>query len=233
MQSIRRTAWVAAAVLGAFSTASAGDPPPYKGPWDGFGAGSSVTTKSTTSMPGMDATSTETRQTLVKVTDEAYVVKSEMKVGEEWMGQEMTIPRKATGEDPNLPKPKIEDLGTEKVTVDGQDYECKKQKTVTGDASAISWTHEKHGALKVESTYPTGGSTMLVTKLSTKVKVAGKELDCRETKVTSKMLGGMEMDMVSLDCDAIPGRSARSESTTKMGGVATKSVNEVVAFEVK
>jgi len=50
MRSIR-TAFVAAAVLGAFSTAWAGDPPPVKNPWEGFGVGSTVTEKTTASAP--------------------------------------------------------------------------------------------------------------------------------------------------------------------------------------
>jgi hypothetical protein len=236
MGATRRTAWFAAAVLGAFATAAAAEPPPVKGPWDGFGAGSSVTQKSTmtSSMAEMPATTTETRTTLVKVTDDACVIKTETEVGEEWMGQEMTIPRKATGtEDPNLPKPKVEDLGTEKVTVDGTDYECKKQKTVMDGSSGISWTHEKHGVLKVESTHQGGTSTILVTKLSTKVAVGGKEVDCRETKIVSKMQGGVETDMVTLESDAVPGRNVRSESTMKMAAMTTKTVSETTAFEAK
>jgi len=235
MRSIR-TAFVAAAVLGAFSTAWAGDPPPVKNPWEGFGVGSTVTEKTTASapMPGMEPQTTETRKTLTQITDEAYVVKHETKVGDQWMPQDIPFPRKMTGkEDPNAPKPKVEDLGSEKVSVEGTDYDCKKQKTILPGSTSLTWTHEKHGILKMEGTTEGAGSTsMVVTKLATKATVAGKEIECRETKIATKMPQG-ETEILMLESDAVPGRGVRMEMAMKMGPMSTKSVTEVTSFEKK
>ena len=216
------------------SVASAGDP---KGPWDGFGAGSWVHMKSTTKMempgmPSMPDNVSEMKQVLTKVTDDAWTVKYEVKQGESWTtSTEMNIPRKATGP-VGGPAAKVEDLGTESVSVDGKDYSCKKTRAVAGDATVVVWTHADLGALKSESSSPTGGSsTMQVTSLSKKAKVGDKEVECHETKVTTK--GSVESTMVSLTSDAVPGHQVRMETTSNTAGMKTSMVTEVVAIEVK
>src|SRR5688500_13304232 len=88
-----------AALLVAVPSAFAAEP---KGVWDGFGVGSYVHQKSSTkmsgipNMPNMEPQVTESKQTLVKITDDAYLVKYETKMGEEWQGHEMPFPRKGT-----------------------------------------------------------------------------------------------------------------------------------------
>src|SRR5205085_4342151 len=87
-----------------------------KGMWDGCGQGSWVQMKMTskTVMEGMQVPDSvsESRQTLVKVTDAEWVVKMESKTGDEWgNATEMTIPRvapKGTPEAKDLPK--VEEL---------------------------------------------------------------------------------------------------------------------------
>jgi hypothetical protein len=233
MRSIARNGWVAAVVLGLAATSSAGETP-IKGPWDGFGVGSWVTSKDSTAMAGMPAQSTETKQTLVKVTDAEYVISMEMKMGDMAMpAQEVKIPRIATGSPTTDPKAVVEDLGKEKVTVDGSDYECVKKKTTLDGNATTTWTHDKHGVLKFEGSTANGGTTaMVVVKLSAKTTVAGKELECRQTKTSVKMMGA-DIETMAFECDGVPGRATKSEMTMKQAGMETKRTSEVIAFEAK
>jgi hypothetical protein len=233
---MRVRALVPVAVLSLASPASAADAP--KGLWDGYGVGTWVTSKTTSkmTMPGMEAmpeSVNESRQTLVKVTDAAWTIKTEMKTGEEWTNaMEMDIPRKAEAVTGTTPKP--EDLGTEKVTVEGKDYTCKKQRVTTPAGTVTSWVSEEAGLLKSESTTPSGDTTSTtVTALAKKVKVGTKEVVCREQKSVSKLMGN-ESTTTFLLSDAVPGHSVRTESTSSMGGgMKSTSVTETTAFEAK
>src|SRR5262245_43346529 len=129
----RRIAFAALPVLAlvlASSPATAAEDAKVKVGWEGFGVGSYVHQKTTTKlsgpgMPEMPPQTTETKITLVKVTDDAFTVKSEAKSGEmDWQGTEVAIPRKGTGVEGKDEKP--EDLGEEKVTVEGTEIVCKK-----------------------------------------------------------------------------------------------------------
>jgi hypothetical protein len=236
---------VAVASLLSLAAVASAEPPKVKFPWDGFGVGSYVHTKVTTkmSMPGMPAMpeqpASETKQTLVKVTDEAFTVKTETKMGETWTGgTETVIPRKFTGEKmPVDTKVVPEELGTEKVTVEGTSYDCKKIKVKTGQVSVISWVHEKEGVLKSESDLGggQGTTTMTVTSLSKKAKAGDKEVVCRESKTVSKTsMGGMnaETTITSLTSESVPGHQVRTEMVMA-GQMSMTTVTEVVAFEAK
>ncbi len=148
-------------------------------PWDGFGVGSYVHLRSTTTMSveGVPPQTSESKQTLVKVTDEAFTIKQETKVGEDWMGSEMPFPRKATGTPTDVQGPKPEELGDENVSVDGKDYACKKVRYTAMGATTTTWTHATEGVLKSETKAAGTESTMTVTKLSTKVKAGDKEVE--------------------------------------------------------
>lgn len=228
------------AVLAFAATAFAGDVKPAKDGWSSYGVGTSVTMKSTTkttmTMPGAPAMPEnvgESRTTLTAKTDKDYTLKMETKVGEQWMGTDVVVPLAAAGE-VRQPGAKVEELGDESVTVDGTPLVCKKQKVTMGDAVTTSWTNEKHGVVKSESKSVGVETTMVLTKLAKMVKVAGKDVSCREMTVTSKT-DASEMTAVSLMSDAIPGLSVRSESTTKMPAsqMTMFAVMEVTAFEIK
>jgi hypothetical protein len=220
-------------LLLAAAPARAADAP--KGPWDGFGVGSSVTTKTTTkmSMPGVPEQAMKSRMTLVKVTDDAYVLEMENEVAGQWNGQEITIPRKAPTGAGAMPEAKFEELGEEKVTVEGKEYACKKRKAVMAGATTITWTHDTHGVLKMEGTMPGDTSTtMTVTRLEAKATVAGKELTCREERSVMKSPQG-ETTSTSLTSTAVPGFAVRSETKMAMGPVETTTLTEVVEFTAK
>lgn len=232
-----RSPLAVALVLAATPLAFAGDTP--KGMWDGCAKDSWVQTKTTTKMqmPGVEMpdNTSETRQTLVKVTDDEWTVKTETKSGDAWVNaNEFTIPRKVSKAVADAMKdaPKPEDLGTEKVTVDGKEYACKKSKTVFNGVTATSWVSEEHGLLKSVSE-AAGGSTSesTVTSLEKKAKIGDKEVVCRETKTVSKAMGS-ETTVVILMSDAVPMHTVRMESAMA-APMKSSTVMEVVAFEIK
>jgi hypothetical protein len=220
-----------AVLLSASRPAAAGEP---KGMWDGLGVGSFVHQKTTSKtsgiagVPDQPPTVSETKMTLVKVTDDAWIVKIESKMGDDWMpGVEMTYPRKGT------PQPKVEDLGEEKVTVDGQELVCRKEKTVIAEATTLSWRSEKYGPVKSETTVAGSTSTWAVTKLSGKTKIGSVELEYRESVSSSKGAGGDSKTTMWTSSDAFPG-VIRSEMTSEYpGGMKMSSATETVAFEKK
>jgi hypothetical protein len=237
---------VAVAALLSLAAAASADAARPKLPWEGFGVGSYVHTKQSTkmSMAGMPAMpeqpATETKQTLVKVTDEAWTVKTETKMGETWTGgTEMVLPRKfSTDKVPGMdPKVVPEELGSEKVTVEGTAYDCKKTKVKTAQGGTVTaWTHEKEGALKTETEIPGQGTmTMTVTALAKKAKAGDKEVVCREAKIVSKMsMGGQtaETTTTTLTSESVPGHTVRTE-IVMAGQMSMTTLTEVVAFEAK
>ena len=229
------------AVLALAATAFAGDAKPAKDGWSSYGVGTTVTMKTTTKMtmamegaPAMPEQVTESRITLTALTEKEYTLKSEAKVGEEWMGQDVKVPRTATGDVKPPEGAKVEELGDESVTVDGTAVACKKQKMTFADNVTTTWTSEKHGVVKSEWKGAASEGSSVLTKLSKKATVAGKEVDCREMTTTSKTAGS-ETTMMMLQSDQVPGMTVRMETTTKMpeAQMTTTSVTEVVAFEIK
>jgi hypothetical protein len=229
MRRIVPSVLVAAAVSLLAGHALAGE---AKGLWEGCGVGSFVHQKMTMtmSMAGVPPTTTEMKSTLVKVTDAAWTVKTETKVGEEWMGAEMDYPRKATGTAPDAPKP--EDLGEEKVTVEGKDLACKKQQVKVGDQTVTTWTNDTYGVVRSESKGAGSETSSVLTKLAGKTKVGDREVEYRETTTTAKSAGS-ETKMVTWQSDAVPGHVLRTESVADMGAMKSTTVTETVAFEVK
>lgn len=223
---------LAATVLSA-SVAVAGDAA-TRLPWDGFGVGSYVHTRSTTTMSieGVPPQTSESKQTLVKITDDAWTIKQETKVGDDWMGSELPFPRKATGTPTDVQAPKPEELGDENVAVDGKDYACKKVRWAAMGATTTTWTHATEGVLKSETKGPGTESTMTITKLSFKAKVADKEVEAREMVMVTKA-AGTETKVTSWESKAVPGGSVRSEMLTDMGGMKTTILTETIAFEAK
>lgn len=203
-------------------------------PWDGFGVGSFVHTRSTTTMSveGVPPQTSEAKQTLVKVTDEAFTIKQETKIGEEWMATEMPFPRKATGTPTDVQAPKPEELGDENVAVEGKDYACKKVRFTAMGMTTTTWTHATEGVLKSETKGAGTETSMTVTKLSFKAKAGDKEVDAREMVMLTKA-GGAETKVTSWDSKAVPGGAVRSEMVSEMGGMKTTVLTETIAFEAK
>ncbi len=184
------------------------------------------------SVEGIPPQTSDARQTLVKVTDEAYTVKYETKVGDTWMGTEVPFPRKATGVVAGVEAPKPEELGDENVAVEGKDYACKKVRTTFQGTVTTTWTHAAEGVLKVETKGPGHESSTLVTKLAVKVKAGDREVDARESVSTSKG-SGADMKTTTWRSAAVPGGAVRTEIVTEMPGMKTTVLTETIAFEAK
>jgi hypothetical protein len=252
-----RTAAGLGSVVLLAGVALAGDVPGYKSPWEGYGVGSYVEMKTTSKtsgpgMPEMPGSVTWSRETVVKVTDEAHTIKRESRVAEApWTASgEYPFPRKMKM--PELPRgmdvpkaPDREDLGTEKVTVEGTAYECRKWRMKVDPSTTTTWEHEKHGLLKSETLTSVGGGkstmTRTVTALAKKVSAAGKEFTCREWKTVNAMempgmpagMGGAGTTSVDLESDEVPTRTVRSESSQAMGPMTTTTVRELTALVTK
>lgn len=226
------------ATVAAASSAVAG-PVALPSPWDGFGEGSWVIQKTTNKQVGDDAAAAEATQriTLTKITEQAYTIKTEIKVGEEWTGSEYEMPRayKAPTEE-KTEAPKAEDLGSETLTVDGTAIECKKTKVVVAGSTSISWTSEKYGVVKNETTGPAGDSTTELVKIKGVVKIKGKDVECQVTKTSFKS-PQMENVTTSYASPSIPGGMVRAETSMKIvvgdAKTETTSVMEVTDFEKK
>lgn len=240
---MRRTSLALSFVITAAVAGTAFAAETLKTPWDGFGEGSFVLTKTTSKtvmaggpaeMPAMPEQVTEYRQTLVKITDKAYTIKNEMKIGDAWTPSEFEMPRVAGEVTKSDVKP--EELGNEKLTVDGTEIDCKKQKVVVMGSTTISWTSEKYGLVRSETTGAGTEMKVNLTKLKSTIKVKGKDVECREMTTTTK---SDQMDSTSTTwmSDAIPGGTAKVETTSKMkmGEMTstTTSTQEVAEFEKK
>jgi hypothetical protein len=191
MRCIRIWPSVAVVALVAASAVQAADAPAPGNSWTGFKAGSSVTLrmsiKTTPHVPEQTGEG-ELRMTLVSVDDEEFVVKSEKRSSDgEWTDDgEKTHSRKPEPDDAPKKTTPAQALPDEKIYVDGVAHVCKKSKAVSDGVTTITWVHKKHGELKSETTGPGDSkSTRTVTSLAKKVKIAGKEVTCREQKSLS------------------------------------------------
>src|SRR5258707_904003 len=82
-------------------------------------------------------------ETLVRLTDDAHTINRESKTDTGWesSGEVSILRRDAAKPAPDDGSaPKVEDLGTEKVTVEGKAYDCKKSRTTFGDTVTTTWT---------------------------------------------------------------------------------------------
>lgn len=219
------------------SIAGAG-PTKRREPWEGFGVGTSITvvSKSKTVIVGAPAipdTVEEERRTLVKITDLWYVVLAASKVDGKWdPGVELPFPRGSDAEEEGQGVT-TEDLGAEKVSIEGKEYACKKRKQTVPGTTLTSWVHAEHGILKSESTTPNDvAHTMTVTSLAKSVSVSGKVFVCRESRFTSKSPRA-ESTTVRVESDAVPGHIVRSEMVVRTKTATSESSEEVVAVELK
>src|SRR5438105_3762080 len=210
MRSLRIVVCVAVAALVAASAAQAADSPSSKDSWTSFKPGSSATLKTwiktTPEVPRLMGKG-ELRMTLVSISDEEYVVKSEKRSdsGGEWTdSEENTHSRKPTADDAEEAAP-AQALGEEKISIEGTAYVCKRAKTISNGATEITWVHKQHGKLKSERSGPGDKkSTTIVTALAKIVTVAEKKVSCREEK-TSSSDAGIESTIVQVTSDAVPG----------------------------
>ena len=199
--------------------------------WKGFGVGTMVHMRTTTemTMPQMPTggrkTVKEQKETLVKVTDEAYVVKAESKSADgKWEPlDESTIPKEKKS------SAKVEDLGEGEVTVGGEKLACKRKKvtrTEGGDVvTMVAFVHDKHGVVRIELDQ---GGAIQATKLSLQRKVGDMTLECREYALSGS---GAKGRMIL--CLQVPDMTVYHELGRSQDGASYKQGMELVAFTKK
>lgn len=207
--------------------------------WAGYGVGTMVHTKSTQvmSMPQMPeprTTITETKKTLMAISENEYTVKTETKVGEQWMANEIKVPRK----NPKTTEFKQEKIGDGTVKVDGTDYACTRWRvtvTAKGAPSTVTvvWVHDTKGALQIESETDDGMGgknkvVMKATRLGVEKTVAGHDMSCRE--FSWKSSGGEFKMLMTRDA---PTSMVSMDMTMKQPGMDMHNKVELVGMTIK
>ncbi|MHC5010082.1 MAG: hypothetical protein ACYTG6_03910 [Planctomycetota bacterium] len=207
----------------------------HKSGWEGYGVGTMVHRRMTmrTSGPGMPAPMnnvTETRSTLIRITETSFFIKEETKVGGQWTASESEVQRTGRAGTP----PQVEELGTEAVTVEGTAYPCRKQRVTWQEAAepyvAILWNHEEHGVLRMQT--ESGGQQIAftVTKLEVSRTVGGTTVACREMEMTGGSMPGKITHLTSLQ---VPGGTVEMHMNMNQGGMQIENKTELLAFEIK
>ncbi|MDJ0974258.1 MAG: hypothetical protein QNJ98_07350 [Planctomycetota bacterium] len=204
--------------------------------WEGYAVGSTYTTRTSTKgqMGGHSMNSvTETRSTLVKVTETHYHVKNETKLPNgQWLPGSVT-------QEPRKKNVKFEtkDAGSEVVKVAGTDYTCKKiigTKIEDRKRETMTfWVHEKLGVLRYEMNEVMEGRKMAVkgtvTKLSVKKTVGTTTFECRELVMSVDVPGMGAMKRTQLMTN--DGPASTVYSTGSMGAMTTTT--ELVSVSLK
>lgn len=227
--------------------------PDAKG-WGRHGVGTSIHHRTTTeaTQPGAGTSKfvTETKKTLVRITDTHYVLEVVHTLAGRATTTEEKIAKTYTGDGFRRLVPfaagidmKREELGTENVTVDGKAYECEKA-ALTISMSAIAgrgvvgggrpggkesftttvWEHAEHGLLKMTSTGG-WGMDMEVTKLDAPLTVGDVALSCKVSTLTSSRSGMTTKRFESRD---VPEDLVRSETTIEQGRIENRIVVELI-----
>jgi hypothetical protein len=224
-----RTA-LAVAVSCALLCATAAAADLLRDPWAGFAPGSFVHQRTTTrtSVANRGDSATESRTTLVAADGPKVRLKSEFRVADgTWQAQEITIDPGAQGA---VEAPRPEPLGEEKVTVDGRELVCRKQRTVAAGVTTVSWVHPDLGVVRSESRSEGAGRTdVVLEKLAEKVRAGKDDVECRRVRtITTSAVGTSETAMWL--SPAVPGGVARSETLTVQGSVRVTMFTETVEF---
>lgn len=223
--------------------------------WSGFGVGTMIHHRVTTEIqvrgrPDMDRESvTETRMTLVEVTEAEFVVKVEERADGEWVAKEVREPRDSGAA---AAQPTVEPDGEESVRIGEKTYPCKKR-TVSDVAALLHdplegedtgggewpkggtvWEHETLGVLKVETSMPAQGRTatrtQIVTNLDVRRRVGETTISCRELSWSTNMLGGKTVRLVS---PTVPGRTVLTTGTVEQGPVTMTHRRELVGLTTR
>jgi hypothetical protein len=138
--------------------------------------------------------------------------------------------------DPSAPGPaetaKTEALGEEKLTVDGRELVCRKQRTVLEGTTTVSWTHGEYGVVRSESRTGDASTRVSLEKLAVKTKAGAEEVECRQVVTTTTTAVGTSTTTMWVST-AVPGGVVRSETLSSHGGMRLAMVTNTVEFVVK
>ena len=172
----------------------------------------------------------EEKKTIKEITETEIVIEVETLNMGQWTTEEEREPK-----DKGLTA-KIEDKGTETVTLDGTDYECVKKKIEwmkgdTLDETVVVWAHPEKGILKMKVKNENDIS-IVVTDLDASWTVGENELTGRvfEMEMTTQ---GMKMTgKASMTHDA-PDSLVKNELQGGQGGMKISILMELIAYEKK
>lgn len=209
--------------------------------WEGYAVGSTYTTRTTTKgqMAGRTMNNvTETRHTLVKVTDTHHHVKTETKMPTgQWLPG--TVRQEARKKNVTF---ETKEAGTEAVTVGGTAHTCKKvigTKIEAGKRETMTfWVHDSLGVLRYEMNEVVEGRKMavkgLVTKLDVEKTIGEHSFACRELEMSVDVPGMGAMKRTQLMTNTGPAGSLYSTGTMSPGGMGTMTTTtEVVSITLK
>lgn len=202
--------------------------------WSGCGVGSMIHIRQTQTitMPQLPAprkTVTETKETLLAVTDDGYKVKVETLNGGQWTTSEKVEPKVA------MEQSKVEDAGTGTVSVGGTDYPCTK-KTVTmtmanqpGQTQTWTiWENADKGILEVDQK-GAQDSSLKTEEFDAPVTVGDQSVSARKFAL-SMQIHGHATTGTFWASTAVPGRFVRQEISGDQGPVKFEMKREVVEF---
>lgn len=204
--------------------------------WESYGVGTMTHRRMSQDvvMPGQPRTPKmvmEEKQTLVEITKTEYVIKIETLEKGTWSTKTKREKKDA------LLKAKVEDQGTETLTLGGTAYPCTKKKvTWTKDDQiqeiAIVWTHAEKGILKMRARAEMDMTTTVrafeATKKVGEVTLLGRTLDT--TMITAR---GMTLKGSTLRSLDVPGNLVRNELMGGGEGVRIHVLMELIGFTKK
>ena len=151
------------------------------------------------------------------------------------MQREARISRKGL---PGGPDDTSKKVGEEEIEVDGRKFKCEIWQYSTADWTTRAWICKEAGvpggALKIETIRAKSGvetKTKLL-KLSEKVKVGDKELDCAVFEVSIKEKNSTTSGR-SWRSNEVPGFEVRNEMKGQIDGTELEYRTEVVEYEKK
>ncbi len=210
--------------------------------WEGYAAGTSYTTRTTMkgTMGGQAFERvTDTKTTLVKVTEKEFTIKTETSA----MGMKMPASTSTEARKKDV-KVETKEAGSETITVAGTAYACKKiigTKTEKGKKETMTfWVHETAGVLKYQMNMDVGSGQKtnvigVAKKLKVQHKVGTTTFDCREFEVEMNMpqMGKTKRTM-RLTKDSSPVQALWHTGTMSRPGMGEMVMTtEVVAITIK
>ena len=207
----------------------------YRSPWESCGVGTMVHHRTITEfqhpflekhrdqLPAPPRFETEVKRTLLKLTKDSVVVKTEQSLQGKWKERTSTLPRQST-------PPKVEDAGEGIVLLADKPLRCKKKRlTWERYKEVVVFVHEKHGVVRVDTIRPIK-TVLQLKRLNVPLAVAGTKLMCREYALSSISKGMTGTKLLSLQ---VPGLTVRLKRTSSKPGSqkVVRVVTELIGFK--
>jgi hypothetical protein len=211
--------------------------PDFAHPWAKFKEGSFVKTTVTMKMGGMDM-ETSQKQTLKTIGKDEVVIEIDMDIpGLGQQKRDQTLSLKGL---PGSSEDKSKKVGDEEIECDGQKYKCEIWEYANEEVTSKVWYCKDAkvcgNVLKSEQNSKAGGVEskikMKVVKLSDKIKVGEKEIDCTVAEIETES-EQMKLSGKTWQNGDIPGFTVKSELKGTAQGLEGEVNTKIVEFEKK